>query len=592
MKSDDTIKLIIEEFNNGNIVSAFSQIKLLIKNNSENLDYQFLYAKMCNQANKLDESERVSLFLISKNINSVDYLHNLYSTYLKKNNFIKSEFFIRKLLKIDNTHYEGKRDLGYIEYTKNNFDNAQSILEEIVNDKTIDPFVLNVLGLIYVKKNLIDKAKNLFYRAISANPKYIDSYNNLGKIFFDLEDLDMAFSFFKKAYKINNRFSKTLINIGNYLSLKDKNIYSILAYKEALLKEPKNYEIFSNIALAYARDKNFDYAKKYYDKAQKNKVLNPSLNLSLAYLYIHKNQFNEAWDLFESRKLTKKFLKSKKSIINKTSIAKKETLVGKKVLILREQGIGEEILFSSMYKELISTSNDLKIETDKRLISIFERSFGKNVFVPDGYYSKNENRLKMFESVIFAGSLCRYFRKTQYDFLKESYLIDDKFKTTNIKSDPIFAKNDLKIGLSWKSVVSIYGKLKSLNLNDFAPLIKNKRQFINLQYGLVDEEIKRKENKNFNIYSFDKIDLFNDLDSLMSILKNLDVFVSVSNSTAHIAAAMGVKTLLICPKKSSTYFYWSNENNKTPWYQNVKIFPINKSLEETLKEVEGVLNKL
>ena len=78
----------------------------------------------------------------------------------------------------------------------------------------------------------------------------------------------------------------------------------------------------------------------------------------------------------------------------------------------------------------------------------------------------------------------------------------------------------------------------------------------------------------------------------MSILKNLDVFVTVSNSTAHLAAAMGVKTLLICPKKSSTYFYWSNENNKTPWYQNVQIFQIDRSLENTLKKISEVINKL
>ena len=92
-----------------------------------------------------------------------------------------------------------------------------------------------------------------------------------------------------------------------------------------------------------------------------------------------------------------------------------------------------------------------------------------------------------------------------------------------------------------------------------SPYLKKGRQFINLQYGDVESEINLKKNKNLELYSFDKIDLFNDLEGLMSILKNLDVFVTVSNSTAHIAAAMGIKTLLICPKKSSTYFYWSNE---------------------------------
>ena len=83
MKSDTKIKSIIRDFDTGKTVNAFSQIASLIKNNPENLDYIFLYAKMCNKVNKLDESEKASLFLISKNNKSVEYLHNLYSIYLK-----------------------------------------------------------------------------------------------------------------------------------------------------------------------------------------------------------------------------------------------------------------------------------------------------------------------------------------------------------------------------------------------------------------------------------------------------------------------------------------------------------------------------
>ena len=245
-----------------------------------------------------------------------------------------------------------------------------------------------------------------------------------------------------------------------------------------------------------------------------------------------------------------------------------------------------------MYKELINLNNNIKIETDKRLINIFERSFESNKFVPNGFYSQKKEGLKNFDSIIFAGSLCSYFRKNKKDFLTQAYLIDDRNITMKIKDDPIFKNKDLKIGLSWKSVVSVYGRLKSLNLLDFKPLIKKNRQFINLQYGEVEEEIKKTENKNFNIYSFEKINLFNDFNDLMSILKNLDIFITVSNSTAHIAAAMGVKTILICPKKSSTYFYWSNENNKTPWYKNVQIFKIDGSVKETIENINKVLNKL
>ena len=591
MKSNSEIENIIYDFNHGKIEGAFFQISELIKKYPDNLEFLYLYAKMCNQVNRLDESEKVSLFLISKNGNSVEYLQNLHSTYLKKNKIAKSEPLIKKILQIDNKNYGAQRDLGYIEYLKGNIENAHIIFKKIVNKKTTDPFALNIFGLVFLKKNLFQDAINIFNQAISHNPNYIDSYNNLGKAFYDLEDLKKAFIFFKKAYKINNNNSQTLINIGNFLSLRDKNFYAIKAYKKALSTDPNNIEIYSNIALAYARSRDFENTKKFYDIAQKNNSVSPSLNLSMAYLYIYKNNFERAWDFFESRKFTRKF-KQKESLLKKASLAKKETIINKKILVLREQGIGEEILFSSMYKELIALNNNLKIETDKRLISIFERSFKNKIFVPDGYYSKNKEVFKNFDSVIFAGSLCAYFRKNSKDFLKMPYLVADQTKVQEIKENEIFSRQKLKIGLSWKSVVSVYGRLKSLNLADFAPLIKKERQFINLQYGEIEDEINLEKNKNFKLYSFDKINLFNDLEGLMSILKNIDVLVTVSNSTAHIAAAMGVKTLLICPKKSSTYFYWSNENNMTPWYKNVEIFQLDKSLGATLSKIDKVLDNL
>ena len=591
MKSNSEIENIIYDFNHGKIKGAFFKISDLIKRYPDNLEFLFLYAKMCNQVNRLDESEKVSLFLLSKNENSVEYLQNLHSTYLKKNKISKSEPLVKKILQIDNKNYGALRDLGYIEYLKGNIENAHIIFKKIVNKKTTDPFALNIFGLVFLKKNLFQDAINIFNQAISHNPKYIDSYNNLGKAYFDLEDLDRAFIFFKKAYKISKNNSKTLINIGNFLSLRDKNLYAIKAYEKALTNDPHNIEVYSNISLAYARNRDFKNANKFYELAQQNNNISPALNLSMAYLYIYKNNFERAWDFFESRKYNSKF-RQKESLIKKASEAKKETIINKKILVLREQGIGEEILFSSMYKELIALNNNLKIETDKRLISIFERSFQNKIFVPDGYYSKKEKVLKKFDSIIFAGSLCAYFRKNKKDFLKVPYLVADQTKTKEVKKNQIFSTHQLKIGISWKSVVSVYGRLKSLKLSDFAPLFKKGRQFINLQYGDVEGEINLKENKNLELYSFDTIDLFNDLEGLMSILKNIDVFVTVSNSTAHIAAAMGIKTFLICPKKSSTYFYWSNENNITPWYKNVEIFQVDKSLNITLDKIDKVLNSL
>ena len=127
---------------------------------------------------------------------------------------------------------------------------------------------------------------------------------------------------------------------------------------------------------------------------------------------------------------------------------------------------------------------------------------------------------------------------------------------------------------------------------DFKQIFKKNRRIINLQYGDVKSDIKAIKDENCIIYSFDKINLFNDLDGCMSILKNIDVFVTVSNSTAHIAAAMGIKTILICPKKSSTYFYWSNEETSTPWYKDVTILKVDKSIKETINKVDKILENI
>ena len=86
----------------------------------------------------------------------------------------------------------------------------------------------------------------------------------------------------------------------------------------------------------------------------------------------------------------------------------------------------------------------------------------------------------------------------------------------------------------------------------------------------------------FEIYNFENVDLFNDFESVISILKNLDLFVTVSNSTAHLAAALGIPTIVICPKKTSTYYYWDYDDGFTPWYNNVRVLKVQGSIKKTI----------
>ena len=447
------IKEILKEFKDGDKSKSLNSLIEIIKDNPDELDLSLLYGKMCLEINKLDEAEKAFLFLLSKDKNSLDYLNNIYLIYLKKNKIKEAKLYIKQILNIEPNNYVALRDSAYCEYLDQNYREADNSFKNISSGSKRDVFALNIHALVKINIEEIYEAKKLLENAINLNPEYIDSYNNLGKILFDLEDIDGAYLKFKDAYKINKNDYKTLVNIGNILSLKDKNYYSITAYKKALTIKNNETEIFSNICIAYSRVKDFNNALKYYGMVKKTNITNPSLNLSMSYLYLYKNEFSKAWALFDSRIQNRKFFTKNfdKKTINNILNNKKEFDRNDKVLILREQGVGEEILFSSIYPDLIKFTNNVTIESDPRLIKIFERSFNKNIFVKSGKYSTDNSQLKKFDVIIFAGSLCEKFRKNINDFPRKNYLISDLNKDHAFSKLPIFDKNNLKLEFHGKA---------------------------------------------------------------------------------------------------------------------------------------------
>ena len=55
-----------------------------------------------------------------------------------------------------------------------------------------------------------------------------------------------------------------------------------------------------------------------------------------------------------------------------------------------------------------------------------------------------------------------------------------------------------------------------------------------------------------------------------ALLKNIDVLITIDSSIAHLAGAIGVKTILMLPY--DTEWRWFNDTDTTPWYDSVKIF--------------------
>ena len=591
----DNINSVLKLYNDGKKEDALIKVSsLLNKNNNNNYDLLIIHAKISINLNYIEKANQSLSKILKYKPNNLEALELIYTNYLKINNYKLAKLYIDKLLLLKKPKYKLLRDKAFVEYLNKSLHTSLKYIQKalLINDQEV--FGLNILGLIYIEMKEVSKAIPLFEKAITVNPKYADSYNNLGKCFIDLEKLDQAYLSFKKSYRVNPKSDLPLINIANILSLKDKNIFALHFYEKARQINPNNTAIDENIALCNFRLKNFDWA---YNKFHDLKNLNSSSSeiiLGYSYLLLSKKKFSQAFELFDVRLKIKNFpnknLNHSNIIekINSQKIFKKNS----KILIVKEQGVGDEILFSSMYKDIINTNKNVSIECDHRLLEIFNRSFQKNIFYPFGYYSSSKSNINNFDNVLYAGSLTKFFRKNENNFKIKPYLKVLNSLDEKIKNKFIAFKGTKKIGISWKSVFNIYGSLKSLKINDFEKIFTKDRTLINLQYGDTDIEINQSIENGNNIYNFNEVDLFNDFDSLISILKNLDVFVTVSNSTAHFAGALGVPTILICPKKSSTYYYWDYEDGKTPWYESVSVIKIENSIDYTMNLVNDLINNI
>ena len=589
---ENKLKKIIDTFNNVNKEIAFKEIKKLSEKYNKNISVQNVLFQVAKKIGDIDTSINALKKILFIENNNTLYLSQLYKLLLEKGLFDEALEKINFILKIDNSNYDALRDKSYIYFLKNDYVEAKKYIENILDLKDDDYFGYNIKGLIYLKNHFYEEARNLFNTAIKINDRYVDTYNNLGACLLELEKLDEAKKVFSIAYNIDKKNVSSIINIANILSLKDDIIQAVKHYEEALSLDPNNQEILSNLAICYCRDNNEKKAKIFYDKALKINPYDYKLIYAYCTLQLKLNKFEKSWELFDSRLLIQKnkyklsnFDMVKNNLFNNLQINPKD-----KLLVLREQGVGDEILFSSIYPDIINKFVNVKIEADKRLVSIFNRSFGKKMFVEDGYYSKDPS-VSGFDKITYAGSLIKFFRKNKNDFNYEYYLTAREDIIYKYKKKLENYKGKIKIGISWKSSVSIYGSLKSLSIKNFEPLFTDDRIIVNLQYGNIDSDKKYILNQGKHLEVFNDLDLFNDIESCMGLLKNLDLLITVSNATAHFAGALGIPTILICPKKSSTYYYWNTEHGSSMWYKNMKILGIEKSIIHTINQINNILEK-
>jgi tetratricopeptide (TPR) repeat protein len=163
------------------------------------------------------------------------------------------------------------------------------------------------------------------------------------------------------------------------------------------------------------------------------------------------------------------------------------------LIITTEQGLGDEIMLSSMFDDLLACGQRTLIECDERLMPLYQRSYPALQFLPRGQEKNLTFPAGTEIRSITALDLANTLRNAAEKFpARRQWLVPDPARVAAIRA--AYQKRwpgKRLVGLSWKSArVMEGGATKNIDITDFAGLLGNRdSHFVNLQYGNIAGDV-------------------------------------------------------------------------------------------------------
>jgi len=364
---------------------------------------------------------------------------------------------------------------------------------------------------------------------------------------------------------------QTLFELADYVYKKGLDAANNSRYDEAIAILNNIHHTLPVLSAAFLQSgrchwemHRWELARKHFEAADRIEPQNDDIGWTVGLLALQMGDFEAGWRGYERRWGSKVF-KSPKLHTKRPEWRSNSDL--KRPIIWCEQGIGDQILYSSLIEAVAKECEHVTVMSDLRLVGLLQRGCkAENVT-----FLSHTARIKMkdHDSHIALGSLGKQFIHNIKDIpsnRSESYLKADPDRAEYWRKE---LKLDGKrvIGLSWASTAPSIGAHKSVGLKGMLPLFDIPNTvFINLQYG---DPQKEAEGFHQNLITT-HVDTFLDLDNVAALIELCDVVVSPSNANVHLAGAMGKPVMLLDANK---LWYWNNRAGyRSLWYPEVRIF--------------------
>lgn len=428
-----------------------------------------------------------------------------------------------------------------------------------------------LLGTLRRSAGQIQSALATFEKAASTGDLSAQQYNEIGGLFHKQSHPEKAVEYYRKALDIEPELIAARSNLG--LALRDLGRYSeaLALLTETLKREPTDLATIANLALVYGGLGDYDNAMPLFHEYFTKKPKDLAFRSSFAMFLLSMGNFERGWDEYESRWSTPGAVPRPFNYPPWTKHGPRNQTV----LVFGEQGLGDEIMFSSCIPDLLELHPNVVIECDKRLAALFSRSFpscmvqGRTSFEDDSWLVPENPTV---DAQVAIGSLPQHFRRSKESFpVRTSYLSASAERTAYWRSRLSTLPGSINVGISWRGGSrQTRAALRSLEIDQLAMLARTPNvNFINLQYNsTLDERQQFRESTSQELYHFQ--DAIDDYDETAALVTALDLVISVQTAVIHLCGALGVKTWVLLPVWPE--WRYGHQADRMPWYSSVRLF--------------------
>ena len=481
---------------------------------------------------------------------------------------------------------------------------AQEKLAAIASDQ---PQILNDLGGLLCQAGRYDDAEAALRGSLALMPGDSHTLANLGQVHLGRQEYELAEEVFRKAIEASDSNAHAYSGLGTALDALDRPMRSIEAYKRANILLPDNWGIRQNYeAMLRAHGVGYEDLERLYKSALIKDPEDAVTGLRLACVYRDTGRQRKAWDLLkewmtrepelqpDEQAQMREIIGEMQFLDNDFSsawenyhwrLARRERLGGqpmqpewrgqpldgKSVFVYAEQGVGDQVMFMALLPVLIAHAARIALECDPRLVALFERSFPTVSCIPVEDPASPMTLDASIDYSVAMGSLGCWLWKDYCETPPVAYIKADNERRQALRQRYLKGETLRLVGLAWKSPLGKKAHAKSLMLEDLAPLASMENtKFIDLQYGdTKDDREWIRDHLGVEIFHDNCIDQWTDIDGFAAQISALDGVITVSNSTAHLAGALGVKTAVILP--FGAQWKWGGSGETSVWYPNVSL---------------------